>query len=205
LACACARRVLPLAPDSSAFTDAIEVAERYADGVATDADFRAARRAVKKAYLVLLGSMSESSRFAAHAAQSTLEKEFFRYKMSIENAQAAEAARRRPEWDAGQQQEALAQCALVRDIFGPLPFRPLPSLEGSVRAWNDGFILKLATAIYEERSLPEGRLDPQGLAVLGDALEEAGCTDPDILGHLRQQGAVHVRGCFVVDLVLDRK
>jgi hypothetical protein len=47
-------------------------------------------------------------------------------------------------------------------------------------------------------------LDPQRLAVLGDALEEAGCQDPDILGHLRQQGAVLVRGCHVLDLILSK-
>jgi hypothetical protein len=38
--------------------------------------------------------------------------------------------------------------------------------------------------------------------VLADALEETGGTDPAFLEHLRQQGAVHVRGCFVVDLLL---
>jgi hypothetical protein len=70
--------------------------------------------------------------------------------------------------------------------------------------WNDGCIVKLATAIYEERSLPEGHLDILRLGVLADAMEEAGVTDPDILGHLRQQGTVHVRGCFVVDLILGR-
>jgi hypothetical protein len=101
--------------------------------------------------------------------------------------------------------ERAAQADLLRDIIGPAPFRPLPPLPPSVRAWNDGFIEKLATAIYEERSLRSGQLDPHRLAVLGDALEEAGCTDPDILGHLRQQGAVHVRGCFVVDLLLGRE
>jgi hypothetical protein len=48
-------------------------------------------------------------------------------------------------------------------------------------------------------------LDVQRLAVLADALEEAGVTDEDVLGHLRQQGAVHVRGCFAVDLVLGKE
>jgi hypothetical protein len=103
-----------------------------------------------------------------------------------------------------QRAEHAVQAVLVRDLFGPLPFRPLPPLEPPIGTWNNGFIVKLATAIYEERSLPSGQLDPQRLAVLSDALEEAGVTDPDILGHLRQQGAVHVRGCFVVDLLLGK-
>src|SRR5205807_5360761 len=100
--------------------------------------------------------------------------------------------------------EQVAQADLLRCIVGPLPFRPVPPLERPVRPWNDGFIVKLATAIYEERSLPEGTLDSLRLGVLADAMEEAGVTDQDILGHLRQQGAVHVRGCWVVDLVLGK-
>jgi hypothetical protein len=64
--------------------------------------------------------------------------------------------------------------------------------------------VRLATAIYEERSLPEGTLDGLRLGVLADALEEAGVRDQEILGHLRQQGAVHVRGCSVIDLLLGK-
>jgi hypothetical protein len=52
----------------------------------------------------------------------------------------------------------------------------------------------------EERSGPEGHLDRARLAVLADALEDAGCTDREILCHLHGPG-VHVRGCWVVDLV----
>ena len=51
--------------------------------------------------------------------------------------------------------------------------------------------------------MPAGTLDPHRLAVLADALEEAGCTDPDILGHLRDPGP-HYRGCHVLDLILGR-
>jgi len=42
-----------------------------------------------------------------------------------------------------------------------------------------------------------------GLPVLADALEEAGCTDADLLGHLRGPGP-HVRGCWVLDLLLGK-
>lgn len=48
-----------------------------------------------------------------------------------------------------------------------------------------------------------GHLDPARLAVLADALEEAGCTGDGILSHLRSPGP-HVRGCWVVDLILDK-
>jgi hypothetical protein len=41
-------------------------------------------------------------------------------------------------------------------------------------------------------------------AILADALEEAGCTDAAILSHLRGPGP-HVRGCWVVDLLLGKE
>jgi hypothetical protein len=65
-------------------------------------------------------------------------------------------------------------------------------------------VKKLAEAAYEERSLPAGTLNTQRLAVLADALEEAGCTDQTILDHLRGPGP-HVRGCWAVDLILGKQ
>jgi hypothetical protein len=91
-----------------------------------------------------------------------------------------------------------AHPALLREIFGN-PFRPV-SVRPAWLAWNDGAVPRLARAAYEERSLPAGTLDRARLAVLADALEEAGCADPDILSHLR--GGPHVRGCWAIDLLL---
>ena len=62
----------------------------------------------------------------------------------------------------------------------------------------------LAEAAYDRRHLPSGELDPARLAVLADALEEAGCTDPDLLDHLRGPGP-HYRGCWVIDLLLGKQ
>jgi hypothetical protein len=62
---------------------------------------------------------------------------------------------------------------------------------------------RLARAAYEERHLPPGRLDAARLAVLADALEEAGCADAGLLDHLRGLGP-HVRGCWAVDLAFGR-
>jgi hypothetical protein len=61
----------------------------------------------------------------------------------------------------------------------------------------------LAEAAYAERTLPPGTLDPARLALLADALEDAGCTDGELLGHLRGPGP-HVRGCWALDLVLGK-
>jgi hypothetical protein len=91
------------------------------------------------------------------------------------------------------------QCGLLRDIIGN-PFRPV----GLDPAWQTSSVLALANAAYDDRTLPAGTLEPARLAVLADALEEAGCQDADILNHLRQPGE-HVRGCWVVDLLLGKE
>jgi hypothetical protein len=74
----------------------------------------------------------------------------------------------------------------------------------SVLAWRDGTVVRLAQAAYQERILPSGHLDATRLAVLADALQEAGCTDPAVLDHLRGLGP-HVRGCHVLDATLARE
>jgi hypothetical protein len=99
--------------------------------------------------------------------------------------------------------ERAAQASFQHDLFGPLAFRQ-PPIDPGWLTWNGGALVKLARCIYEERALPSGHLDADRLAVLADALEEAGCTDIDVLGHLRRQGAVHVRGCWVIDLLLNK-
>jgi hypothetical protein len=55
----------------------------------------------------------------------------------------------------------------------------------------------LAEAIYEEQAF-------ERMPILADALEEAGYRDPTILGHCRGSGP-HVRGCWVVDLILGKE
>jgi hypothetical protein len=103
---------------------------------------------------------------------------------------------------AGADRSQLAgHCGRVRCIFGS-PFRAVTA----DAAWRDRdgrTILALARAASAERSLPGGLLDPARLAVLSDALEEAGCADAELLSHLRSAGP-HVRGCWALDLVLGR-
>jgi hypothetical protein len=94
------------------------------------------------------------------------------------------------------------QAGLIRDLFGN-PFRPAPVVDPAWLAWQGGAVPQLARAAYEGRRLPEGTLEPARLAVLADALEDAGCTAPDMLGHLRGPGP-HFRGCWAVDLLLGR-
>ncbi len=58
------------------------------------------------------------------------------------------------------------------------------------------------TAVAIARRVSESR-DFSALPVLADALQDAGCDNSDVLNHCREPGA-HVRGCWVVDLVLDK-
>jgi hypothetical protein len=99
------------------------------------------------------------------------------------------------EFAAAYDAESAAQAALLRDIFGPLPFR-LVSLNSAWHTWKDATIPKLAQAIYDDRAF-------DSLPVLADALEEAGCTDSEILSHCRGPGP-HVPGCRVVDTILGK-
>jgi hypothetical protein len=62
----------------------------------------------------------------------------------------------------------------------------------------------VAQAAYDNRKLPAGTIDPARLAVLADALEEAGCTDLTMLAHLRGPGP-HFRACWPLDLVLAKE
>jgi len=89
--------------------------------------------------------------------------------------------------------EAMAQTALVRDIFGN-PFRPV-ALDPS---WLTSDVVALARGIYADRAFDR-------MPILADALQDAGCANDDVLNHCRDAAQVHVRGCWVVDLLLGKE
>ncbi|MEO2088790.1 MAG: hypothetical protein ABGY75_04720 [Gemmataceae bacterium] len=80
---------------------------------------------------------------------------------------------------------------ILRDLI-PNPFRPV----AFGHRWRSETAVALASSIYAERAFDH-------LPVLADALEEAGCDQPDVLAHCRGPGP-HARGCWVVDLVLNK-
>jgi hypothetical protein len=80
---------------------------------------------------------------------------------------------------------------VLRDLFGN-PFRPIVLDPG----WLTAYVRTLAQSIYEERTYGH-------MPILADALQDAGCDNADILDHCRQPGE-HVRGCWVLDLILGR-
>ena len=89
-------------------------------------------------------------------------------------------------------QHRAAVCRLIDDLHGN-PFRPAIVRRDRVSETA----LDLARTIYEDRAFDL-------MPILGDALEEAGCTDGDILRHCRN-GGMHARGCWVVDQVTMRE
>jgi hypothetical protein len=88
--------------------------------------------------------------------------------------------------------ELAIQCDLIRCIFGN-PFHPIVTHPG----WQTTSVVGIAQSVYAERAF-------DNLPILADALEDAGCCDQDLLGHLRGPGP-HDKGCWVVDLLLGEQ
>jgi hypothetical protein len=215
-ACACCRQLGDLLTDERS-QRAIEVSERHADGQVSKKELAEAQSAAEAAKAVLGAaltgtpdSVSRAAWITSGAAVDVAGSGPVEVVVRLVLSQTGLAARAATGEGTSVTVSGLAalhelyrrQCALVRCIFGN-PFRPLPPLPSGLLRWNDGLIKKLARAVYEERSL-QGTLDHDRLVVMADALEEAGCTDTNLLGHLRGPGP-HVRGCHVVDALLGKQ
>jgi hypothetical protein len=192
---------------------AVEVAERFADGLASEDERLTALALAREAVGPLptdVSSRDENGErailslgaptVAALAAQETVSNEVTHDEIWVLLAafKAAAAA------DKGVTivTTRTAQAAVLRDNFAN-PFRPTVVVAPSVLAWSEQVVVRLAQSVYEDHHLPDGTLDNARLAVLADALEEAGVTDTFLLEHLRGPGP-HVRGCFVLDAILGR-
>jgi hypothetical protein len=191
---------------------ALEVGERYADGRARWEELETAVWQAEQAAEVLsdhipAGYLTDPPPALTHAfARRACAVDAVRAALGVACVQAARAARESLAADADESlgaAEQANQCALLRDLVGN-PFRAAPAIDPATLRWRDGLVVRLATATYDERVLPAGTFRPDRLAVLADALEEAGCTAAGILAHLRERGAVHTRGCHVVDLLLGK-
>src|SRR5262249_49188307 len=81
--------------------------------------------------------------------------------------------------------------SLLRDVI-PSPFHPV-LLDP---AWRTPTVISIGTVIYDERQFED-------LPILADALEEAGCSQEEILSHCRGPGP-HARGCWLLEAILGR-
>jgi hypothetical protein len=227
--CACCREIWQFLTDERS-RQAIEVGERFADGETTLMELATARAAAEAAHAeasatadnamramnhgdfvyyanlratgFAAGAAVECATYPAVAATTSIAENFIGTAATrcVSNLEAVWWG-----WDdpnAAAEQAAVerdarnALCALIRDIFSK-PFGPAPRADPCWPAWNGGAILKLARTIYDERAFDR-------LPILADALEEAGCSEPAILSHCRS-GSEHVRGCWVIDLLLGRE
>jgi hypothetical protein len=86
-------------------------------------------------------------------------------------------------------------CWLLRDVFGERGAGlTSPWWQDD---WRTDTAVSLASTMYESR-------DFSAMPILADALQDAGCDNDDILDHCRDANQAHVRGCWVVDLVLGK-
>lgn len=201
--CACCRRIGHLIGDQRS-RDAVEVAERYADGLASrqerDGAYGPARIAVEDTPVFPdpdrpWVNNNVIGYHAALAAVWLLSENVASWEASTEAVKAVRGAARLPSGEDAVGPERAVQADLLRDIADN-PFRHF-SIDSGWQAWQGGMILKLARGIYEERAFDR-------LPILADAIEEAGGYNEDILAHLRGPGP-HVRGCWPLDLLLDKE
>jgi hypothetical protein len=220
-ACACIRRVWPSLTDEW-LRQAVEWCERGADRPRDAGRLRQVRRAVRRLCRELDAEEARRSSWPARAASAAaravlallarggpilerprdhreLPDVVTCTRIARTAARAAEAQREDRSGvsaptltDAPRPLAALDAVELIREIFGN-PFRPV-TIDPAWLVRNDGIVVRLARAIYDERRF----LD---LPMLADALEAAGCADAAILDHCRAP-MEHTRGCWVVDALL---
>jgi hypothetical protein len=188
---ACCRQIWHLFVES-ACRRAIEVSERFADRLASREELIRAKRDAEAARSdweakssVPPGISLEAVELAFAAAVRTA----FNRPDPNDVAQLVQEANK----TASDLRER--QLLLFHDLAGPRLFRPVP-VNRSWLTWNDGVVPKMAQVIYDDRAF-------ERLPLLADALEEAGCDNQEILDHCRSAGE-HVRGCWVVDLLLGK-
>jgi hypothetical protein len=175
--CACCRQVWNLLTEDC-FRDAVETAERFADGLASGKELAVAKK-TSGAALERNGLAGVTGpRYCALGSAWSCTR----------NAQTAAMY---PLWVFTDEAQRRWEESLLRDIFGN-PFQPI-TLD---RSWLTPKVTALAQAVYEERAFDR-------LPVVADALEEVGCTDEGILDHLRLPGS-HTRGCWPLDAILGK-
>jgi len=186
--CGCCRLIWGRLSDPR-LREAVEMAERFTEGLATKEE--------------LLARQQEAFRLTwdTRASAYTPEGAAARTALQTTHDQAQSAARLIAAdpvplaCEPGGAEVALERLrSLLRCVFGN-PFRPT-SLDPVWLRWNGRAVVSLAQGVYEDRAFDR-------LPILADALEEAGCTDPDLLDHLRSPGP-HVRGCWALDLILGK-
>jgi hypothetical protein len=189
-ACACCRAIWHLLT-AECNRCGVDVAERYADGRATVRDLVAAWDADE-----VDGPAAWDAGWEATSAvmAAACPEPWPPWDAARDAARAGADAVRDAEGEAAARAALVRQADLLRDLFGS-PFRPV-FVDPAWLLRNDGAVIRLTTSVYDGNAFDR-------LPALVDALEKAGCSDPQLLGHLRGPGP-HVRGCVAIDALLGR-
>jgi hypothetical protein len=199
-ACSCARRIWNAAEDchSQEMHSQVILTEACIEGHATLREMEAARAnqwgvgEYSSYSFALYAGYATTDADPVQASSSAAENAASGFAMVAQEACWKTGGNDRDSVVAAQQAERAVQVALLRDIFGnpfcPIAFSP---------SWRTGTAVSLARTMYDAR-------DFSAMPILADALQDAGCDNEDILNHCRGAGP-HVRGCWVVDLVLDKE
>jgi hypothetical protein len=186
LACACCRVAWDLMPADKGRLW-IEAAEAEADGLSVAAPPPPATR---DDLILQPGSVAGRANYAALNARGGRARLIPSIVAAVHDLLYLDARHT----GSSERKKVVPAAGLLQEIFGN-PFQPV-KVEKTWLTANDGAALKLARSISEE-----GRWDM--LPLLADALEDAGCANADVLGHCRRPDG-HVRGCWVIDLLLAK-
>lgn len=196
LAAAFCRRVWHLLSDERG-RQAVEVAERYAEGLVTPTELQAACAAAEEITdfdgdTVTWCEIGGAAFVTAEPQPSPLDAAYIvAENVGWEVARSVDNDTDEPD-AAAMAAERATQCDLVREVLGN-PFRPAKIQP----EWRTPSVLALARNIYEERAFDR-------LPILADALMDVGCDDDEILAHCREPRS-HILGCWVVDLFLGKE
>ena len=209
LATGCCRRVWHLLTDERS-RKAVEIGEKYADG---EANSQERERAYQLAYEAFLPIASAAGWYRPthgtpadvlfvvdqHASYAVVPATMAIATVEANVGEGDINGSINPFLTSGSDDpasEAIGDRLLLLDIFFN-PFRPLPRIVSAWLTWNGGTVVKIAQGIYDDRAFHQ-------MPILADALEDAGCDNEDILNHCRS-AEPHVKGCWVVDLLLGKE
>jgi hypothetical protein len=185
-ACAFARRWV--GQTVPAYRSSLEIAERYADGEAKKTELARARVFAQSLTPASLQTPGSSPLLSRQYAVDAIDE--------LRDALAERPGRRRPPTDwrdmlgTGPHQRFFNR--LLFEIVGNPDPPPVFAPE-----WRTSTAVAIAKGMYESR-------DFAAMPILADALQDAGRDSDDVLNHCRDESQVHVRGCWVVDLVLGK-
>jgi hypothetical protein len=201
--CACCRLIWPIIPIGQS-RSAVVASERFADGLLSSSALTAAAAAqsvpssgtggwlaawaaAEAAGMDAQAAAEWVPRWAAEAAGEAAARITLASDDATPVNDVAAAA-----WS----QQRQLQCALLRDIFEN-PFHASSHIDPTCLQWKNGAVLKAAQATYD-------RGGTEDMSHLAKLLVQAGCDNEESLAHCRAASG-HVRGCWVLDLLLGKR